>query len=76
MRDTRGLTRSGLDDPALAGAVAALEDDHDFQSFVYDPKLQLDRLAVQLASSRSYSLAPSFAKPSDAFLFSAFLALF
>ena len=36
-----------LDDPALAGAVAAFEQDHDFQSLGDDPELQLDQLSVQ-----------------------------
>src|SRR4051794_27588529 len=36
-----------LNRPALAGAVAALEDDTDLQAFVDGPQLQLDQLAVQ-----------------------------
>ena len=36
-----------LDDAALAGAVAALEDDADLEALVDDPKLQLDQLGVQ-----------------------------
>jgi hypothetical protein len=67
MPNPRGLTRSGLDDPGLAGAGAALEDDQTF-SLAGSP--------WTLASSRSYSLAPSFAERSDAFMFSTFLALF
>ena len=37
-----------LDRAALAGAVAALEDDADLETLVDDPLLQLDELDVQL----------------------------
>ena len=37
-----------LDGAALAGAVAAFEDDADLEPFVLDPLLQLDELDVQL----------------------------
>ena len=36
-----------LDDAALAGAVAAFEQDHDFQSLGDDPELQLDQFTMQ-----------------------------
>src|SRR5882724_2870525 len=38
----------GFDGPALAGAVAALEDDTDLEAFMLDPLLELDELDVQL----------------------------
>src|SRR5262245_63246083 len=36
-----------LDDPALPGRVAPLEDDHDLALIVLDPILQLNQLALQ-----------------------------
>jgi hypothetical protein len=50
MRKTRGLTRSviRLDGAALAGSIAALEDDAHLQPLVYHPLLQLDQLHMQL----------------------------
>ena len=47
----------GLDRAALAGAVAALEDDADLQALVLDPLLQLDQLAVQLRELLGVGLA-------------------
>ena len=41
--------RHGLDDAALAGSVAALEDDADLPALVAYPLLQLDQFDVQLA---------------------------
>ncbi len=39
--------RDALDDAALAGGVAALEQHHDLELLVADPVLQLDQLALQ-----------------------------
>ena len=39
--------RDALDDAALAGGVAPLEQHHDFELLVDDPVLQLDELALQ-----------------------------
>ena len=44
-----------LDNPALAGAVAAFEQDHDFQSLGDDPELQLDQLSMQTLRVRGRS---------------------
>ena len=49
-----------LDDPALAGAVAAFEHDHDLQSLGDDPELQLDQLSVQTCE---FALVVLAAKP-------------
>ena len=45
----RGLRHLGdrLDGAALAGRVAALEDDHDLQPFDLDPFLEFDKLDLQ-----------------------------
>ena len=47
-RQTRGVEALGdaLDDPALAGGVAALEEDDHLELFVLDPVLQLHQFAL------------------------------
>ncbi len=48
-----------LDRPALAGTVAALEEDADLEPLVLDPFLQLTSSTCSLARCFSYSLRPS-----------------
>ena len=53
----------GLDGAALAGGIAALEDDDDAQALVLDPFLQLAELALELAQFLLVFLALQFLSP-------------